>query len=395
MEAFELEEGASRIQWLLGEAGEQGYLTADQILETFPEVEQDIELIEDLFAILQDRGITVYNDRADVDEAVATAVVETGEDNDGYEDMFNLNDVPVNDTLGLYLREMSYVPLLTHDEEVALAKQLEQGREAQQQLGQNGHNLQERTRLKRLIAQGEKAREHLIRANTRLVVSVAKRYRGLGLPFLDLIQAGNVGLIKATDGYDYRRGFKFATYATWWIRQAVTRALTQQGRTIRIPVHMNDCIRRLFKTAQRLEQRSGRQPTPEEIGKELKLDPRRVRWLLRVSTLPASLDKPVKDEMGADVFGDFIEDTDTPSPVQSAEGHLLREDLAQMLTTLTPRQARILCLRFGLRGDRKYSLEEIGNKLGLTRERIRQIERKALRKLRHPRHRRRLRYYLG
>ena len=395
MKAFELEKEPSRIQWLLDEAGEQRYLTADQILETFPEVEQDLELIEDLFVILQDRGITVYDDLSEIAKTVATAVEETREDGDGYEDTFNLNDIPVSDTLGLYLREMSYVPLLTHNEEVTLAKRLERGQEAHALWGRNGHDPQEKARLKHLIAQGEDARGHLIRANTRLVVSVAKRYRGLGLPFLDLIQAGNMGLIKATDGYDYQRGFRFATYATWWIRQAVTRALAQQGRTIRIPIHVNDRLRQIFKAAQRLEQRSGHQPTPEEIGKEMGMDPRRVRWLLRVSTLPASTEKPVSDEMGTAVFGDFIEDTDAPSPVESAERHLLREDLAQMLTSLTPREARILRLRFGLRGDRKHSLEEIGNKLGLTRERIRQIESKALRKLRHPRHRRRLQHYLG
>jgi RNA polymerase primary sigma factor len=395
MEAFELEEESSRIERLLDEADEQGYLTADQILETFPEMEQDLELLEDLFVILQDRGITLYDDVSEIARATTTAVDETEGDGDGYEDAFNLNDIPVSDTLGLYLREMSHVPLLTRDEEVTLARRLEQGREARQRLGRNGHDPQERARLKHLIAQGEEARQHLISANTRLMISIAKRYRGLGLPFLDLIQAGNVGLIKAADGYDYRRGFKFATYATWWIRQAVTRALTQQGRTIRIPVHMNGRIRQIFKTAQRLEQRSGRQPTPEEIGKEMGMDPRRVRWLLRVSALPTSLEKPVNEDKEAALFGDFIEDSDAPSPVQSTESHLLREDLAQMLTSLTPREARILRLRFGMRGDRKHSLEEIGDKLDLTRERIRQIERQALRKLRHPRHRRRLRHYLG
>jgi RNA polymerase primary sigma factor len=395
MEAFELEDEASKIEWLLDEASEQGYLTADQILTTFPEMEQNLDLLEDLFVILQDRGVAVYDDVSEIAKVVKTAVEKTRGDGDSYENALNLSDIPVNDTLRLYLREMSYVPLLTHDEEVTLAKQMEQGREAQKQLSQNGHDPQERARLKHLIIRGEEAREHLIRANTRLVVSVAKRYRGLGLPFLDLIQAGNMGLIKAADGYDYRRGFKFATYATWWVRQAVTRALTQQGRTIRIPVHMNDRIRRIFKAAQGLEQRLGRQPTHEEIGNEMGMDPRRVRWLLRISTFPVSLEKPVSDDKEAALFGDFIEDPDAPSPVESAENHLLREDLAQMLVSLTPREARIVRLRFGLRGDRKHSLEEIGGKLGLTRERIRQIERQALRKLRHPRHRRRLRYYLG
>jgi RNA polymerase primary sigma factor len=307
----------------------------------------------------------------------------------------DLSGIPVGDSIGLYFTEMSQVPLLTREEEVKLAKQLERGREARRRLTNNGHNLEERARLERLIREGEKAREHLIKANTRLVVSVAKRYRGLGMPFLDLIQAGNLGLIRAVDRFDYRRGYKLGTYATWWIRQAVTRTLSQEGRTIRIPVHMSDRIGRLHRTAQRMEQDLGRQPTPEEIAEEVGARPSEVRWLLRVSQRPISVDKPVGDEEGAAEFGSFIEDKDAPSPAQSAERCLLRENLEEMLATLTPREVRVLRLRFGLQGDRRRTLVEIGEKLGVTRERARQIECQALHRLRHPRHSRKLRGYLS
>jgi RNA polymerase primary sigma factor len=305
-----------------------------------------------------------------------------------------LSSIATDDSISLYFREMSHVPLLTYDEEVELAKRLERGREARHQLARDGHDPQERARLERLAEQGEEARRHLIKANTRLVVGIAKKYRGNGMPFLDLIQAGNLGLIKAADKFDYRRGNKFGTYATWWIRQSITRSLTQQGRTIRIPVHMSDRIRKLYRTAQRLEQDLGRRATPEEIAEEVELEPSRVRWLMRVSRRPLSLDKPVGEE-GESELGSFIEDEEAPSPTQSAERRLLRESLEEMLTDLTPREVRVLRLRFGLYGDRDYTLREVGEKLGVTRERIRQIERKALRKLRHPRHSRKLRSYLS
>jgi len=384
MEKFELQEQPHRIQGLLDEADEHGHLTYDQILEAFPEAEDDLAQLED---------IDVYHNEEEAEEKRAKAEEEPGGDGDR-SDAPDLSSIAADDTVSLYLREMSHVPLLTREEEVELAQRLERGQEAQRQLARNGPDPQKRARLKRLIKQGEEARQHLIEANTRLVVSVAKKYRGQGLPFLDLIQAGNLGLIKAADRFDYRRGYKFGTYATWWIRQAITRSLSQQGRTIRIPVHMSDRIRRLHRTAQRLEQDFGRWPTPEEVAEEVELEPGTVRWLLRVSQRPLSLERPVGEE-GDSELGNFIEDENAPSPTQIAEQHLLRENLEEMMTILTPREVCVLRLRFGLQGDRGYTLKEIGQKLGVTRERARQIERKALSRLRHPRHGRKLRSYLG
>jgi RNA polymerase primary sigma factor len=404
VEEFELLGQSNRIQLLLEEADERGYLTFDQVLEVFPEVEDDLDKLEYLFATLYDQGVAVYDTEQEALEAgeadgidgLNEAMVgkeKSGQDGDERR-IPDLSAISVKDSISLYFSEMGCEPLLNREEEVKLARQLDQGREARRQLAENGRDPQERARLERLIAQGERAREHLIKANTRLVVSVAKKYRGQGIPFLDLIQAGNVGLIKAVDKFDYRRGTKVGTYVTWWIRQSITRSLTQQGRTIRIPVHMSDRIRKVYKASQRLEQSFGRRPTPAEIAEEMGLDPEKVRWMLRVSRLPLSLEKPVGAE-GDTELSTFIEDESAPAPDQSAERHLLREDLESMLVTLTPREARVLRLRFGLNGDRGHTLEEIGNRLGVTRERVRQIERKALRKLRHPRHTRRLRSYLS
>ncbi|MEK7326294.1 MAG: RNA polymerase sigma factor RpoD, partial [Chloroflexota bacterium] len=243
------------------------------------------------------------------------------------------------------------------------------------------------------IEDGKTAREHLIKANTRLVVSIAKKYMNRGVPFLDLIQEGNLGLMKAVEKFDYRRGFRFSTYATWWIRQTITRAIADQGRTIRVPVHMSDRIRRLYKVARELEQSLGRKPTPEEIAHELDVEPRKVQWMLKVSWQPLSLEQPVGEDED-DELGSFVEDDNALSPVQSAQQNLLRETVEEVLGTLPPREARILRLRFGLQNGRAYTLEEVGQKFGLTRERIRQIEGRALRRLRHPRRSRQLRDYL-
>jgi len=371
----------------------QGHLTLDDVLEAFPEVEENLEELEEVFIYLQEAGIEIYEDERGetADKGIKEESIEGEEQED--KDILDLSGISSDDSIGLYLKEMARVPLLTTQEEIKLAKLLERGEAAQRRLSKDGHAPEERRKLERAIDEGRVAREHLIKANTRLVVSIAKKYMGRGVPFLDLIQEGNLGLMKAVEKFDYRRGYRFSTYATWWIRQTITRAIADQGRTIRVPVHMSDRIRRLYKAARHLEQERGRKPTPEEIAEELKLEPRKVRWMLRVSWRPLSLEKPVGEEEDNEL-GSFIEDDNTPTPTQSAYEHLLKEKMEEVLATLTPREARILRLRFGLVDGRSYTLEEVGQKFGLTRERIRQIEGKALRRLRHPRRSRQLKEYL-
>jgi len=378
---------------LMERAELQGHLTLDDVLEAFPEVEENLEELEEVFIYLQEAGIEIYEDERGetADKGIKEESIEEEEQED--KDVLDLSGISSDDSIGLYLKEMARVPLLTTQEEIRLAKLLERGEAAQRRLSKDGHAPEERRKLERAIDEGRVAREHLIKANTRLVVSIAKKYMGRGVPFLDLIQEGNLGLMKAVEKFDYRRGYRFSTYATWWIRQTITRAIADQGRTIRVPVHMSDRIRRLYKTARHLEQERGRKPTPEEIAEELKLEPRKVRWMLRVSWRPLSLEKPVGEEEDNEL-GSFIEDDNTPTPTQSAYEHLLKEKMEEVLATLTPREARILRLRFGLVDGRSYTLEEVGQKFGLTRERIRQIEGKALRRLRHPRRSRQLKEYL-
>jgi RNA polymerase primary sigma factor len=319
--------------------------------------------------------------------------VETGPD-DPY--TFDLSAISSDDTVGLYLKEMARVPLLNIEEEVDLAKRIERGKEAEDRLFKLDGNCsaKERTDLQSHVQDARAARDHLIKANTRLVVSIAKRYMGRGVPFLDLIQEGNLGLMKAVEKFDYHRGYRFSTYATWWIRQTITRSIADQGRTIRVPVHMSDRIRRLYKIARQLEQDLGRKPTPEEIGTTMGVESRKVQWMMRVSWRPLSLESPVGEEEDTEL-GSFVEDESTPTPTQTAYQNLLSDKVEEVLSSLSPREARILRLRFGLQNGRPYTLEEVGQKFGLTRERIRQIEGKALRRLRHPRRARQLRDYLG
>ncbi len=299
------------------------------------------------------------------------------------------------DTVGLYLKDMSQVPLLVTEEEINLAKRIVYGRNCQKRLTSLNGSARPRDviPLQSGVNDGEMARAHLIKANTRLVVSIAKKYVGRGVPFLDLIQEGNVGLIKAVEKYDHLRGFRFSTYATWWIRQTITRSIAEQGRTIRIPVHMTDRIRRMYKTVQKLEQQLGRVPTTEELADEIGEEQPKVEWMLRVSRLPLSLESPVSDDDDTEL-GMFVEDDDSPTPSQVAYQNMLSDKVQEVLATLTPREARILRLRYGLENGRAYTLEEIGQKFGLTRERIRQIENKALRRLRHPCRARQLKEYL-
>ncbi len=376
---------------LLDKAEVQGYLTTDDILDLLPEAEETLDQLEEIFISLHQAGVEVYNDGVDDgggEDTMLGGSIITYDVED-----YDLSGISSDDTVGLYLREMARVPLLTIEEEVRLAKALEAGRQAQETLRNNGTDPQERQRLTGQIETGLAAREHLIKANTRLVVSIAKKYMGRGVPFLDLIQEGNLGLMKAVEKFDHSRGYRFSTYATWWIRQTITRAIADQGRTIRVPVHMFDRIRQMYRVAYDLEQKLSRPATPEEIAAEMGMDSSKVQWMLRVSWTPLSLESPVGDEEDSEL-GMFVRDDHTPSPSQSVYQTMLSERVKDVLATLSPREARILRLRFGLDEDRPYTLEEVGQKFGLTRERIRQIEGKALRRLRHPHRARLLRDYL-
>lgn len=375
---------------LLEKASVQGYLTTDDLLDASPEVDQDVERLSVIMLALRHRGVNVVDPYYGTESTESFSSLGVGSCAE-LEAVDNLSD----DSVGMYLKEMSRVPLLRADEEYGLAVRIEDGRRARIQLFHTTgrkRNL-ERQHLEALVQDGILAREHIIKANTRLVVSIAKRYMGRGMAFLDLIQEGNLGLIKAVEKYDVHRGFRFSTYATWWIRQTITRAIADQSRTIRLPVHINGRIRQIYKATEDLEQRLGRVATLEELGVELNLSPEKVQWILKVSWLPLSLECPVGDDEDSEL-GMFIEDEFSPTPIQSAYQSMLKDKIEQVLGTLTPREARILRMRFGLDTGTPFTLEEVGDKFGLTRERIRQIEGKALRRLRHPRRARQLKEYL-
>jgi len=390
----ELKEELKSLDELLDQATERGYVTTDDILMAFPEAEENLAQLEDLFERFDAQGIKVYEDGAEASQEEARAAQETTQPREqpvsGADGMRN---IPSTDITALYFYEMGRVPLLTIEEEIELARRWQRGRQAEHRLARDGHGVKERARLRREIKAGYAAREHLTMANTRLVISIAKRYRGRGIPFHDLIQEGNLGLMRAVDKFDPGRGYKFSTYATWWIRQAVTRALADQARTIRLPVHMGESINKINRTAYQMEQDCGRPPSPEEIAAEIGLKPRRVRWILKIARRPLSLQKLVGEEKDSEL-GSFIKDEEAPSPPEAAEQTMLRTSLDELLTTLRPREERVLRLRFGLQDGYRYTLEEVGEKFGLTRERIRQIEKEALRRLRHPRCSRCLRGYL-
>jgi RNA polymerase primary sigma factor len=413
------------VNFLLADATERGHITYDQILEALPEIENNLTLLDTVLEEAQAAGIPVYESEDDVDSAESVPVhILADKDNleanlfrrqqkpkvtvnlkpqrrasaDGKKrthaaPLFDLSTVPIDDSVGLYFREMGQQNLLSADEEVDLAMKIEAGRYYEQR-NLNLLPLYEQDDAAKILAIGNAARAHLIRANTRLVVSIAKKYRGRGLQFLDLIQEGNVGLMKAVEKYDYRRGNRFSTYATWWIRQAVTRALANHGRTIRIPAHLGGRISKLYQIAQELEQTLGRQPTPEEIAEHMELPAERVRWMLRTSRQPVHLERPVGDESDAEL-GDFIEDVDAPAPAESVAQNMLTEEIGEILDQLTPREARILRLRYGLQDGESRTLKEVGEMFGLSRERIRQLEKEALRKLRHPNFAGHLRQYLS
>ncbi len=390
------DEEFSAIARLIELGRQKSYVTIEDILHFFPEAEQDVEQLEEAFAALMSAGITYIEDS--VTEEPSDEELDSRElDEEEPEEDHVLDDlahIDTDDTIGLYLKEVSRVPLLNAEEEVDLAQRIERGRMAREELARGNNSKNRCVELRLLIEDGWEAREHLITANSRLVISVAKKYMGRGVPFLDLIQEGNIGLIRATKKFDYRRGHKFSTYATWWIRQAVTRAIADQGRTIRVPVHMGDQINKLLRVQHQLTQRLGREPAVEELAESLDVSPKKVENMIQVARRPLSLETPTDDEEDS-VLGDFIEDDEAPPPDDSATYNLLREHLEEVLNTLPPREVRILQLRYGLLDGQAYTLEEVGRKMGVTRERVRQIEAQALSRLRHPIIRRKLRDYLG
>jgi RNA polymerase primary sigma factor len=388
----------SAIARLIELGRQKSYVTIDDILGFFPDAEQDVDQLEEAFAALLSAGIP-YVDEAAVAGPSEEDLIEEEEIEEDVRRELSVDDnylanIDTDDTIGLYLKEVGRVPLLTAEEEVELAQRIERGRLAREELAKGNVSPRHRQELQALIEDGWAAREHLITANSRLVISVAKKYMGRGVPFLDLIQEGNIGLIRAAKKFDYRRGHKFSTYATWWIRQAVTRAIADQGRTIRVPVHMGDQINKLLRVQHQLTQRLGRDPSVEELAGALDVTPQKVENMIQVARRPLSLETPTDDEEDS-VLGDFIQDEEVPAPDETATYNLLREHLDAVLNGLPPREVRILQLRYGLLDGQAYTLEEVGRKMGVTRERVRQIEAQALSRLRHPAVRRKLREYLG
>ncbi len=364
---------------------ERGYVTYDEILEAFPEAETNIDQLDEIFATLTEHGIELGE--APEDEGPEEEEI-TDELDDG-----TVAAIETDDTVGLYLKEIGRIPLLTAEEEVSLAKRIERGKLAMKRLQKDGLSSKKRFELESTLQDAKAAREHLITANSRLVISVANKYIGRGVPFLDLIQEGNIGLIRAARKFDYRRGHKFSTYATWWIRQAVTRAIADQGRTIRVPVHMGDQINKLIRVSHSLTQELGREPNPEELAIAMQVPVKKAEQMIQVARRPISLETPT-DEDEDSVLGDFIMDEDSIAPIDAVTSNMLREQISEILNSLPPREVRILQLRYGLVDGQSYTLEEVGKKLGVTRERVRQIEAQALSRLRHPTHARKLRDYL-
>jgi RNA polymerase primary sigma factor len=370
---------------LLALAAEQGYLTYDDILAAFPHAEDNMEELEDVLANLMQAGIEIGDPRETVDEEES----QPAGPSNGRASADRGTSI---DSVGLYLKEIREVPLLTASEEVSLAQRMEAGVLAEEELN-NGCSPEERVALREVVQDGLAAREHLIQANSRLVVSVARRYVGYGVPFLDLIQEGNIGLMRAVGKFNYRLGHKFSTYATWWIRQAVTRAIAEQSRTVRLPVHMSDQVNKLLRTSHRMMQELGRDPTPEELAKAMDISPYKVERMLKLARHPLSLEMPTDDE-GESELADFIED-DSPALDEVVADATLRALFQEMLQDLPPREVRILKMRYGLVDGKTSTLDEIGRKVGVTRERVRQIETKVLNRLRHPARIRRLRGFLG
>jgi RNA polymerase primary sigma factor len=343
----------------LADAGKiKGMLTYKEVMDAFEKIDIPTEQVEKVYETLERLGIEVV---PEIDEEIEEIEIEEDPE------LSIPEGVTIDDPVRMYLKEIGKVPLLTAEEEIELAQRMEAG--------------------------DEEPKKRLAEANLRLVVSIAKRYVGRGMQFLDLIQEGNLGLIKAVEKFDYKKGFKFSTYATWWIRQAITRAIADQARTIRIPVHMVETINKLIRVSRQLLQELGREPTPEEVAKEMGMSEDKVREIMKISQEPVSLETPIGEEEDSHL-GDFIPDDDAPAPAESAAFTLLKEQLIDVLDTLTPREEKVLRLRFGLDDGRARTLEEVGKEFNVTRERIRQIEAKALRKLRHPSRSKKLKDYL-
>ena len=377
---------------LVTKGKERGFLTNEEVIEALAPVDVSAEQMDNILQHLQDENIEVVEmvDELDAEEFAREARSARDEE--------LALKAPTNDPVRMYLKEIGKVPLLTAEQEVILAKAIDEGEAATAEIDKatdNGRKLTP-TRLRELQRterHGQLAKKKLIEANLRLVVSIAKRYVGRGMLFLDLIQEGNLGLIRAVEKFDYNKGFKFSTYATWWIRQAITRAIADQARTIRIPVHMVETINKLIRIQRQLLQDLGREPTPEEIGREMEFSPEKVREILKVSQEPVSLETPIGEEEDSHL-GDFIEDSDAVVPVDAASFILLQEQLDSVLHTLSEREKKVIQLRFGLTDGHPRTLEEVGRAFGVTRERIRQIESKTLSKLRHPSRSQKLRDYL-
>ena len=363
-------------------------LVEDLDKDAFEDIEVTPEEIERLYDIFEKESIELVED---LDKELEEIEVSKEE----LEDLSVPEGINIDDHVKMYLKEIGKVNLLTPEEELSLAKRMADGETAKEQLEEIGEEIDEDTKkqIDLLIADGEKAKKSLAEANLRLVVSIAKRYVGRGMLFLDLIQEGNLGLIKAVDKFDYTKGYKFSTYATWWIRQAITRAIADQARTIRIPVHMVETINKLVRVSRQLVQELGREPTPEELAKELNMPVDKVREISKISQEPVSLETPIGEEEDSHL-GDFIPDEDAPAPSEAASFVLLKEQLGAVLETLSEREAKVLRLRFGLDDGRARTLEEVGKEFDVTRERIRQIEAKALRKLRHPSRSKKLKDFL-
>lgn len=380
------EEEQASIQQLFKLGGEQGFITLDDIASQFPESEASLPVIERVYDMLLNAGIEIIDDEeiSEKKPAVPLKEAESEKENENkLAEVSAIDAIDSGDSVGLYLSQVGRVPLLTRDEEVELAKRIERGRRVRNNLARGQVSPKQRAKFQRFIQDGMAAREHLIMANSRLVISVAKKYVGRGVPLLDMIQEGHVGLMRAVKKFDYRRGHKFSTYATWWIRQAVTRLVADHGRTIRIPVHMGDRINRMLRSRHKLTQELGREPVREELAECLEVSPQDVDYMLRVAQRPLSLEKPTEQE-GDAVIGDFIEDQDAPAPEEVTLQEILEERVQELLETLPHREALVLRLRYGLESGEVHTLKEIGEKMGITRERVRQIEAQALRRLRNP-----------